>query len=472
MKVFDIKKSNLKLGSRYTPPLYHYTDILKAQFSNEGIPYVKLDSSICTVSDGEHSAIPRNSTGGIRYLYGRNIKEGIINFDPISDSSYIDNKDYLKFTRCHINENDVLIAIYGTVGKSAVYHENQVGKAGIPRHIANISLKQDAPLTPEYLSCFFRTKYGRNQIFSVMSGNLQQLFSLKNIRDFDVPLVTKDNFMEMITELERKAINYEIEANNEISKAKEIFYDALNFDIRSIKGDLTFSVPLSSIKETRVLSPTRYNTLYSKVAKEIKSHKYVLLKNVIEHWHGVEPGSDNYIDYLNRSLNDYSFIRTSDVVNSEADLYPDFYLTENCVSKVPSNQILQNGDVFFSKDGKIGAVGMVTQEDRIILSSGFEISRLNDFGRSQGLTQEYLFLVLSIPEVGRYGALRRTVVASTIPHLRPRNFEDIEIPILKRDIIFDISNHIKHAFKLKAKRKSLLKKSTKTFDAFFESEIN
>ena len=151
MQVFSVSSGSLKFSDRLVPSFYYYTQVVKRQNIDKGIGYIKL-GQYSTISDGEHSAIPRNSADGIRYLYGRNIKEGIINFDPISDDSYIYPYDYEMFTRCHIKQNDVLIAIYGTVGKSAVYRSEYVGIAGIPRHIANITIKKDAPITPEYLT--------------------------------------------------------------------------------------------------------------------------------------------------------------------------------------------------------------------------------------------------------------------------------------------------------------------------------
>ena len=75
-----------------------------------------------------------------------------------------------------------MIAIYGTVGKSAVYRKEYVGKAGIPRHISNISLNKDAPIKPEYLTAYFRSKAGKWQMFSLMTGNIQQLLSHVNLR--------------------------------------------------------------------------------------------------------------------------------------------------------------------------------------------------------------------------------------------------------------------------------------------------
>lgn len=466
MQTFSVNSSKLKYGHRLIPKLYWFTHELKQRYKSVGVHYVKLDSETCSVSDGEHSAIPRKPDPGIRYLYGRNIKEGVVNFDPISDISYISNEDYESNPRCHISENDVLIAIYGTVGKSAVYKKQQVGKTGIPRHIANISVKENAPFTPEYLSAFFRSKYGRNQVFSLMTGNLQQLFSLKNIRDFDLPLIVEGDFISKITNLEKEAILCEIKANRLINDAKSIFYEALPFDIRSIEGDLTYSVPLSNVKEYSSLIPSQFNTLYSKTEDAILSYPHIVLGKVVDHWHGVEPGSANYIEYLDRKKTDTAFIRTSDVVNFEADIYPDYYLDSNFARAYTSK--LQENDVFFTKDGKIACVGLVTEMDNILLSSGFEILRLNKQGIKEGLTQEYLFLTLSIPEVGQYAARKRTVIASTIPHLRPKKINEFKIPILKAESISLITELIKNAFALKNKRKKLIQGSTNVLDEYFD----
>ena len=141
MQIFSVSSNSLKFDDRLVPNFYYYTQIVKNKNIDKGVKYIKL-GQYSTISDGEHSAIPRNNTSGVRYLYGRNVKEGIINFDPISDDSYIYEYDYEAFSRCHIKQNDVLIAIYGTVGKSAVYRSEYVGTAGIPRHIANITLKK------------------------------------------------------------------------------------------------------------------------------------------------------------------------------------------------------------------------------------------------------------------------------------------------------------------------------------------
>lgn len=464
MRVFSVKSNQLRFGDRLVPSFYYYTEIIKEQNQQQGIEYIKL-GKYATVSDGEHSAIPRNNTFGVRYLYGRNIKEGVIDFDPISDDSYIDAIDYDRFIRCHIKQDDVLIAIYGTVGKSAIYKSEYVGKAGIPRHISNISLKSNAPITPEYLTSFFRSKYGKWQMFSLMTGNIQQLLSLKNIREYDVPIV-EARVMERITSLEQQALRYEIEAQKKIKQAQEIFYSGLKFEVGSVKRDFCFTVSYSQLCEENIWSTSYYDKLYVKMAAAIEKYNGVkLLRDLVDDIHGVEVGSENYKEFIERDSSDKPFIRTSDIVNYEADLYPDYYIDVSVSEDI--NQDVKPGDVIFTKDGKVGCVGMITASDDLILSSGIERLRLKPSSIQEGYTQEYLFTALSIPEVGLYAAKRRTVIASTIPHLRVDRLKDIELPIMEQPIIDAITVLIKDAFSLKSKRKALVKESDTMLENYF-----
>ena len=75
MHIFSTKVSDLKFENRLIPAFYYYSQEIKKHNIEDGISYIKL-GDYATISDGEHSAIPRNSKSGIRYLYGRNIKEG------------------------------------------------------------------------------------------------------------------------------------------------------------------------------------------------------------------------------------------------------------------------------------------------------------------------------------------------------------------------------------------------------------
>lgn len=466
MQTFSVKLNALKFNDRMVPVLYYYTEILKEQFIKNGLEYCKL-GDYATISDGEHSAIPRNNKQGVRYLYGRNIREGVVDFDPISDDSFISVDDYDYFNRCHIKQNDILIAIYGTVGKSAIYKEEYIGKAGIPRHIANITLAKGAPFTPEYLTSFFRSKYGKWQIASLITGNIQQLLSLKNLREFDVPLIDT-GLMKEISVYEAEALNCEINSQMKIKRAQELFYQGLKFDPQKIKRDFSFNVKYSQLNKDDIWTTSYYDKLYVNMAKSLEKYNGVkTLREIVDVCHGDEVGSDNYNTFIDRTQNDKPFIRTSDIVNNEVDIYPDYYVNESVLTDLELAQDIIPSDIIFTKDGKVGCVGMITETDNVILSNGIERLRLKQEAKEHGFTQEYLFTALSVKEVGLYAARRRTVIASTIPHLREDRLLDIEIPIMDKTIVDNITMLIREAFALKSRRKEIIRKSDTILEKYF-----
>lgn len=467
LNTFSINNQDFEFGNRLVPSYYFYSKVIRSENEKNGIKYLKLEEIAENISDGEHSHIPRNKTEGIRYLYGRNIKEGIINFDPISDDPYISEIDYNKFKRCHIKDNDILISIYGTIGKSAIYKEAYVGKAGIPRHIANITLKEDSPVTGEFITAFFRSKYGKWQLNNITTGNIQQLLSLKNIRKLDIP-IPEEKFLNSITSKEKQAIQFEIEALKLLEKAKKCFYKNVSVDFNAIENEMSSSISVQDLVKDDLWTPKNFKPLYLGINYKLGSKwKMVKISEIADVQNGDEVGSDNYIDYIEATDNDIPFIRTTDIVNFELDQYPDFFVPEEIYLGV--NQNLKPGDILFAKDGKIGVTGFVTKFDKVIIASGISKLRLNEVGKQLGLTPEYLFLVLSLKETGLYPALRKTVFASTIPHLREKRLTEIEIPILSKEVVYEISELIKKAFEFKDNKKYLISAVRNEVDEYFSN---
>lgn len=417
------------------------------------------------ISDGEHSAIPRQKHPGVRYLYGRNIKDGIVNFDPNTDSSFITEEDYNYFKRIHLKENDILLTIVGTIGKAALYKKNYIGKAGIPRHIAKIRLKPECPISPEYIVAFFLSKLGKWQLNNLTTGNIQPLLSIGNIEKIDIPIIDKETHNE-ITRKEQIFIENEAQALTLINRAQQLFYSRINVDFRSIRKEKVFSVNKNDFVGADLWNPLYLYPLYVNTLREVqKKWKTVSLGEIIDIIKGDEVGSGTYVEYIDKHKTDVPFVRTSDVVNYELDLFPDFYSPKEVYDDL--SQGFQPGDVLFTKDGKIGMVGMIAEQDRAIISSGFAGLRLNNNAKDYGITPEYLFLTLSIKEIGIYASKRRTIIASTIPHLREERLKEIEIPILEENTINEITTLVRQAFRLKAEKKQLIKEVRETMDSYF-----
>jgi len=439
--------------------------LLKNKNLKKGISFINLDDLSEKISDGEHSHIPRQKEKGIRYLYGRNIKEGIVNFDPISDAAYISEENYKKFTRTHIKQNDILLTIVGTIGKSAIYKTEYIGKAGIPRHIAKIRLKKDVDNTPEFVTAFFRSTVGKWQLNNITTGNIQPLLSIKNIRTLDIPKAKKE-FVDKITKLEQEQINNEINSLPLIEQAQQLLYQKLGIDFSKIWKGNFYSVNLSDFKGADLWTPKYYYPLYINTLKAIKQKwPTVPVGEIVTVKKGDEVGSDNYNKYLDKIDSDVPFIRTTDLVNYEVDQFPDFYIPKEIYEEL--NQDIKAGDVLFTNDGKIGHVAMLTAQDKVILQSHIRRLRLKrEAIEKYSLTQEYLFLVLSIKEIAKYQADRYTVIQSTIPTIS-NHLSDIEIPILDKNAISEITKLVKQAFELKDEKKEKIKEVTEEIDNYF-----
>ena len=169
---------------------------------------------------------------------------------------------------------------------------------------------------------------------------------------------------------------------------------------------------------------------------------------------GDEPGSANYIDFIDRKETDVPFIRTGDLVNFSINQIPDNFVDEAIYNSL--NQDIKANDILFTKDGKIGIAAMVTESDKVVIASGILRIRLKKEAiKEYEVTPEYLFALLSNKYSGYFQAIRSTVIAATIPHLRPNRISDFDIPIVDKETINKITKIVKRSFDSKNASKLL-----------------
>ncbi|MCG8540451.1 MAG: restriction endonuclease subunit S, partial [Clostridia bacterium] len=251
------------------------------------------------------------------------------------------------------------------------------------------------------------------------------------------------------------------EGLKKIEEAKRIFIKRLSITKEEIEDIRHYCVEQSDITNEDIITPEYYRPLYIKMIEEIKNkHKWEMLGNLVEFKKGDEVGSINYKLYIDKEKTDVPFIRTTDIFNYEIDRFPDFYVGEEILDKI--NQQVKAKELIFSKDGKIGQVAMITESDKCIIGSGLirmsiDRSKINPY---------YLFIALSIPEIGIYQAKKNTVIASTLPHLRQDRISDFVIPILNDQE--EITSLAREGFDLKERSKKLIDKTRELLDLSFE----
>lgn len=413
-----------------------------------------------TITDGEHAG-QIFSDNGVRFVKNSAVKDFSID---LYDGFFITEEKHKLQKRSALKPLDILFTTVGHLGATAIIPYG-FGEANINQNVVKIEVNHDF-INPYYLVAYLNGNTTKKQIGALFTGNIHSIITYPKIRNIRV-IIPKNNFQNDIAKKHKDAIELDQNCHLMLEQAKKLFYTKLNVDFSKIKKEKTFSIKLSSFVEKDLWTPAFSYPLYLNTLKEIKMKwQTIPLGEIATSKKGDEVGSDNYNKYLDKKSSDIPFIRTSDLINYEVDQFPDFYIPEELYHEL--SQDLKIGDVLFTKDGKIGKSAMITKNDRAIIASGIVRLRLKSEAKKYNITPEYLFIILSLQETGLFPAIRRTVVASTIPHLREENLKEFEIPILEKISIDEITGLVKEAFKLKDEKKKLIKQIRAEIDNYFE----
>lgn len=442
IKSFAIRNDDLE--SNIFPNYYLFKQRIKNFSQRRDIKSFSLGDKdvLQTLTDGEHAGQKFVSNGAL-FIKNSSVKRyGISEFDGF----YITHEKNNLLKRSKLKRDDVLFTTIGYyLGVAALVNSN-VENANINQNVVRIRINPKFT-SPQYLSCFLNSKLVRFQIDNLFSGTYPILTypKIKSLKIFIKDKLTENKVTNYII----KAEEHQLKALSLIKRAQEIFIKSLNVDFSKIASSKFFAVGAESFDAERSMNPAFYYPLYINTINEIKKkNRVVQLGNVADCKNGDEVGSANYKRYLDRKETDVPFIRTTDLINYDVDLYPDFYIEKDIANSF--NQDLKQGDIIYTNDGKIGLSAMLTNYDNVIIQSHLERIRCNL------IDPYYLFIALSTDEVGLTQAKRYTVTQSTIPTIG-NNLNEFIIPISKSEA--KIIELTKEAFKLKDLRKKLITES-------------
>lgn len=459
-KITTVQSSVIFERNRFEPKLFLFQRMLKV--AQNKYKFVSLDSIASDIKRGQSpkpETYKDKKSGKYLFIRTADVKKYQFNTEQ---AVYLSEETFSTQRSNRVTKNDILISVVGNYLGSTSVLPKSIEKAVFNDNSAKIRII-DKNVSPYYVSAFLNSVFGQELIQSMVTRTGQKILSAGNVKKLFIPLIEDKN----IENEYETAINKLDEANSLIQKARELFYSAIGINFESIEKEKCYSVKTNHFVDADLWTPKYSYPLYVNTIKAIQSKwTTVSIGRIASLKKGDEVGSDSYIGYLDKREGDVPFIRTSDIVNYEIDSYPDFYIPEEIYHEL--SQDFKEGDIIFTKDGKIGMTGMLTKNDKAIISSGFVGLRINDEAKRLGLTQEYLFLALTIKEIGIYESRRRTVVASTIPHLREERIKELEIPILDKNTIQNITEMVKRAFTLKNEKKSLLVSVRKMMDSYFE----
>mgnify|MGYP000996059150 CR=1 FL=1 len=458
LKTVTVNIDRVKQNDRFEPDFWVIGDFIDNVLLNHKHKKISEYSKFIKKGIFDLKA-ERYQTSGIPFLRISNLKYFELGTE---DLVYISEEDNKANPKTILRHGDIAFSKIGTLGKIL-----RIGKrfpeVNISQNLIGAGFKKET--NKNYLFAYLLSKLALLQIKKNKKKQLQDKLNLDDIRNIEVVELPAEK-VKKISELVEKAEEKAEKSLSILENAQSIFYQKIGIDFSKIEKQKTFSVKLSDFAEDDLWTPAFSYPLYVNTLKAIqKKWQTVPLGEIATVKKGDEVGSDNYNKYLDKKDNDIPFIRTSDLVNYEVDQFPDFYIPEEIYQEL--KQDIKAGDVLFNNDGKIGLVAMLTPQDKVIIQSHIKRLRLKAEAKKYNLTPEYLFLVLTIKEVARYQAERYTVIQSTIPTIS-NHIIDIQIPILDKNSIDEITKLVKEAFELKDEKKKLIKEVREEIDNYFD----
>ncbi|MFD2616535.1 restriction endonuclease subunit S [Terrilactibacillus laevilacticus] len=455
LKTIRIKHSELE--NHLYPNLYRFKKKIKEFSARDDITSFSLGDKgvIKVLTDGEHAGQVFVESGA-KFIKNSAVKRYVISE---YDGFYITHEKNNLLQRSQLELHDVLFTTIGKyLGVSAVVNESLVG-ANINQNVVRLRI-DNSLVSPQYLSLYLNSKVARYQIDTLFTGNTHPILTYPKIKSLKVFIKDKTIHDEITTNI-ILAEKYALDGLKNIDKAREELVKSLDIDFTKIPNKLNYRIKQSDIKNNDIITPEYYRPLYVNTIEAIKEkHDWKTLGSVASFKSGDEVGSGNYKLYLDKQENDVSFIRTTDILNYEVDRYPDFYVENEIYQNL--DQAIEPNEILFSKDGKIGLVALTTKSDKCIVGSGI----LRIIADTNKIDPYYLFTALSVKQIGLYQAKQRTVIASTLPHLRMDRISDFIIPLVPNQD--NIINLAKKGFELKEKSKQLIDKSRKLLDDSLE----
>ncbi len=214
---------------------------------------------------------------------------------------------------------------------------------------------------------------------------------------------------------------------DDFPKIIENYYKYLNNELKD-SSQLGFLFQFSKIKNL-ILIPEYYNPNIKKQLNDLmKQGEYKLIsigkllnEGVIKITRGHEIGSKFY------GTGEIPFIRTSDLINWELDLYPKKKISLDIWELYKDKQDIKDKDILFVSDGTflIGKTAMITETDvQIVIQS--HLKKFRVIKRDQ--IDEFLLLWALNTEIVQNQIKAKTFIQATISTLGNR-IEEIMLPI-------------------------------------------
>lgn len=374
--LFD--NESFRFDSEYFQKANLYLDNLLGKFETVSI------SEISKVADGDHSKFPENQKQQVKYLQAKDIKNYFLeNDNPV----YVSKSYFLQNPRSHIEGENILLSIMGTVGDITITPK------AFEHCLCNRALaiiKKIKNIDPYFLFAYLTTNQATLLINRLKNGGVQERINLDVLGRVKVPLMNK-TFQKLIRNI--VIFGYQ---TREISKliyqqAEDLLLSELGLkDWQPSKETIAVKSFRDSFLSFGRLDSEYYQPKYDKFYESLEtagSEKSWRLKKLKSLSSLFKYGTSEPFEYLEQGV---PFLRIADLHKyrfSKTDLK---FISQEAASQQQAN--VRTGDVLISRSGTLGLTVVISEYlNNAVYGSYFILTRPHQ----EAILPTYLSLYLN-----------------------------------------------------------------------------
>ncbi|PIR89318.1 MAG: hypothetical protein COU07_00255 [Candidatus Harrisonbacteria bacterium CG10_big_fil_rev_8_21_14_0_10_40_38] len=373
-----------------------------------------------------------------RYIRNKDINDFVIGE---TDPALIPEEVYHSLKQFHIQQDDLLLTVVGTLGKVAIAQEKDIHSI----FSCKSTLLRSQGLNPYYLLTYLNSATGR--LFSLRGkrGAIQEGLNLSDLKDIKV-FIPSEDFQNKIAELVQKSFSIINNSKSLYSQAEQLLLSELGLLDWKPKHALSFVKNFSATLEANRFDAEYFQPKYEEIVEAVRKYKggFDELSNLVKIKKSVEPGSEAYQE------NGIPFVRVSNLSKFELSDNNQQFISEELYNELKTHQP-KKGEILLSKDATPGRAYYLNEESQKMIVSGGILRLKMD---NKQILPEYLTLVLNSVIVQRQ--IERDAGGSIINHWRPDQVKTTLIPILKENKQKEIKELIEKSFNDRKLSKSLL----------------
>ena len=385
-----------------------------------------------------------------RYIRNKDISDFFIQDD---DPALLSREIYDSLPQFHIQENDLLITVVGTLGKVAIATYKDTESI----FSCKSTIIRAKKINPFYLLTYLNSDTGT--LFSLRGkrGAIQEGLNLTDLKEIQI-FIPSEELQEIIEKTVKTSFL-------NIEEAKIIYQEAqisLLTELELIdwrpKHQLTFVKNYSDTQQAGRIDAEYFQPKYEEIVHAIKNYSggWDTLERLVTMKKCVEVGSENYL------TEGIPFVRVSNL--SPFEITEEKHISEALYENLKKHQPEQ-GEILFSKDATPGIAYYLREQPSKMIPSG-GILRLKS--KTDEIDNDYLTLVLN--SILTKQQVNRDVGGSVILHWRPDQVQETMIPILPKEKQVQIQQKVTKSFGLRRKSKNLLECAKRAVEMAIEQD--